>query len=144
MIVTDPQVSSNMTATKTVYFSDSQNSKRHGVPVDQNTIRASDLANVHFRGGQSPKGLRIVDQGLKHIAIGSSQITFLDAEHGRLYYRGYEINSILGNKTYEETCYCLIWGEFPTSAEAGLFQKSLAASIGQLPRLIHDVIQKYP
>ncbi|KAL8788888.1 MAG: hypothetical protein Q9213_001411 [Squamulea squamosa] len=76
--------------------------------------------------------------------MGSSRITFLDSENGRLYYRGYDMCSILGSKSYEEACYCLIWGDFPTSAEAGQFQGSLAASLQQLPRLVHDVVGKIP
>ncbi|KAL8898831.1 MAG: hypothetical protein Q9207_006509 [Kuettlingeria erythrocarpa] len=133
-----------MAATKVLYANESEAGKRHELPIEKNTIRASDLAKIQISGGQISTGLRIVDNSLAHTAVGSSRITFLDSQNGRLYYRGYSICGVLGNKTYEEACFCLIWGDFPTPGQARRFQRSLFASLGQLPILIHDVIQKFP
>lgn len=133
-----------MSTSQHLYVTDSRTGKRHEIPIDNNAIRASDLANIQDLGGQAPKALRVVDDGLQSIAIGSSHITRLDAEKGCLYYRGYNITSIFGEKSYEEVCYCLIWGDFPSPAEAALFRHGLAVSTDRPPQLLLDVIQKFP
>ena len=127
-----------------LYVTDSRTGTRYEVPIDNNAIRASDLAKIQDLGGQAPKALRVVDDSLQNIAIGSSRITLLDAEKGCLYYRGYNIASIFGNKSYEDVCYCLIWGDFPSPAEAALFRHNLGASSGRPPQVVLDVVRMFP
>lgn len=133
-----------MSMAQCLYITDGRSSKRYEIPVRQNAIQASDLASIQDPSDKTPKALRVVDECLRHIAIGSSQITLLDAERGRLYYRGYDITSILGKKTYEEACYCLVWGDWPPRAGETLFRHDLAASAEQIPQLVFDVIQRFP
>ena len=128
----------------TLYIRDSRTGATHEVPIRHNAIWASDLARIQDPSGQTPNGLRVVDETLRYVSPRLSQITFLDAGNGRLYYRGYEIVNIIGRKTYEEACYCLIWGDFPSSAEAAQFRHELFSAGGRPPRILFDVIEKIP
>ena len=130
--------------TERLYVKDGRNDRNYEIPIQHNAVQASDLAKIQDPGSQTPKALRIMDECLRHTAVGFSRITLLDAEEGRLYYRGYDITSILGKKTYEEICFCLIWGDWPSSAEAALFRQNLAASTVQVPKLVLDVIRNIP
>ena len=128
-----------------LFVTDGRNGRKHEVSINHNTVQASDLAKIQYSADdQTPNPLRIVDESLKHIAIGSSRITFLDAEKGRLYYRGHDISTIVGKKSFEETCYCLIWGELPSSAQATLFRELLVTSTEPTPQAVFDVVQRLP
>ncbi len=133
-----------MSTTEKLYVTDGRSGRNYEIPIKQNAVQASDLAEILDPGSQTPKALRIVDECLRHTAVGFSRITLLDAERGRLYYRGYDITSILGKKVYEEFCFCLIWGDWPSLAEAILFRQNLAASIVQVPQLVFDIIGIIP
>ena len=131
-------------------ITDQRTGNTYTIPIHHNAIRASDLAGIQALdietspGGLIPKGLRIVDEALEHIAPQTSRITFLDADIGKLYYRGYEVANILCKKTFEETCYCLIWGQFPSSSEAAWFRRELLLNGGTLPKLVTDTIKNIP
>lgn len=90
-----------------------------------------------------PKLPRVADESLKHTAVGFSQIALLDADKGRLYYRWYDVSSILGKKKVEGVCYYLIWGDWPSSAEAALFENKIATSTERPTQLVLDVVQKF-
>lgn len=69
---------------------------------------------------------------------------------GRLFYRGYNINSLIGGVVrdkrygYEEIAYLLLFGELPESAQLERFQQCLATS-RQLPtNFVRDVVMKAP
>ncbi|KAL9134710.1 MAG: hypothetical protein Q9175_004098 [Cornicularia normoerica] len=131
-------------------ITDKRTGSTYTIPIHHNAIRASDLAGIQAPdietspGGLIPKSLRIVDEALEHIAPHISQITFLDADIGKLYYRGYEVANILGEKTFEETCYCLIWGRFPSLSEAACFRRELFLQGRKPPKFVIDTIQNIP
>ena len=131
-------------------IADRRTGSTYTIPIYHNAIRASDLAGIRALdigaspSGFPPKGLRVVDETLEHIAPQTSRITFLDADLGKLYYRGFEVANLLGKKTFEETCYCLIWGQFPSSPEAARFRRELLLQGGQPPKLVIDTIQNIP
>lgn len=133
-----------MSSAEKLYVTDGRSGNKYEVPINLNAVLASDLANIHDPCSQTPRSLRIVDESLRHTAIGYSHITLLDAEKGRLYYRDHDITSIFGKKTYEQSCFCLIWGRWPSSAEAVAFRQDLAASVEHFPQLVLDIIRKLP
>jgi citrate synthase len=45
------------------------------------------------------------DIGLRGVAVADTKISAVDGEKGRLIYRGYEIETLAENSTYEETVY---------------------------------------
>ena len=66
--------------------------------------------------------------GLEDVVAASSAICYLDGARGVLAYRGYDINDLATQATFEEVCYLLWHGRLPTSAELGGLQSELAAA----------------
>lgn len=65
------------------------------------------------------------DPGYGNTGSCKSAITFIDGEKGILRYRGYPIEDLADNSTFEEVMYLLIWGELPNEKELETFQTSL-------------------
>ena len=63
--------------------------------------------------------------GLKGVVIGQSTICFIDGEHGILRYRGYSIEDLAKDSTYEETAYLLTYGDLPSNHELRTFSQEL-------------------
>jgi citrate synthase len=73
-------------------------------------------------------------RGLADVVAASTAISDIDGHAGRLSYRGYDINELAGNASFEEIAYLLQRGAAPDRAQHGDFQAELAAgrSIGSL------------
>jgi citrate synthase len=56
-----------------------------------------------------------------------SEVCHLDAERGRLTYRGYDVVELAVRSTYEETAFLLVAGHLPTNAELREVRRELAA-----------------
>ena len=56
-----------------------------------------------------------------------SEVCHLDAERGRLTYRGYDVVELAERGTFEETSFLLVAGRLPTAAELREFRRALAA-----------------
>ena len=65
------------------------------------------------------------DPGFMATASCWSNITYLDGDKGILEYRGYPIEQLAEESTFTETCYLLLNGELPTTAELEEFVKAL-------------------
>ncbi len=65
--------------------------------------------------------------GLEGVVATQSSICFIDGRAGRLVYRGYDIDKLVGNVTFEETAYLLWNGELPNLHEFEELRKELAA-----------------
>lgn len=59
--------------------------------------------------------------GLAGIPATKSAVSNLDGENGILSYRGYRIEDLADNCSFEETTYLLVHGELPTAAELAAF-----------------------
>lgn len=57
-----------------------------------------------------------------------SAVCQLDAERGRLTYRGYDVRQLARQSTFEETAFLLVAGRLPRSAELALFLRWIRAS----------------
>ena len=55
--------------------------------------------------------------GLRNIAVADTKICAIEAENGRLIYRGYDILDLARNSTFEETAYLLLFGDLPTKKQ---------------------------
>lgn len=64
--------------------------------------------------------------GLEGVTAASSSICFIDGQKGILSYRGYDINELAPNATFEETVYLLWEGELPTADQLSAFKADLA------------------
>ncbi len=87
---------------------------------------------------------RVVGKGLEGVVIDTSGICFIDGNRGRLIYRGYGIQDLTANVTFEEVAYLLWNGNLPTRDKLGDLRKrlsenrsiseNLSAVIRNLPR----------
>ncbi len=57
------------------------------------------------------------DPGFTSTASCESKITYIDGDEGTLLYRGYPIEQLAEHGDFLETCYLLLYGELPTTAE---------------------------
>ncbi|MCZ7357767.1 MAG: citrate synthase [Candidatus Methanoperedens sp.] len=72
------------------------------------------------------------DIGLRGVPVADTKISAVDGEKGRLIYRGYEIEALAENSTYEETVYLMLYETLPTRKELEIFKETLASE-RQLP-----------
>lgn len=63
--------------------------------------------------------------GLAGVPATKSAISDIDGEKGKLYYRGYSVESLVENSTFEETALLLLNGELPTSDGLEVFCNEL-------------------
>ncbi|MFD1332777.1 citrate synthase [Methylopila musalis] len=68
-------------------------------------------------------GLFTYDPGFTSTASCESKITYIDGDEGVLLYRGYPIDELAENGDFLETCYLLLHGELPTSAQKAEFDR---------------------
>lgn len=67
------------------------------------------------------------EKGLEGIVAAKTSISYIDGQHGRLFYQGIEINALAEHSTFEETVYLLWHGKLPTRAELDELDRSLKA-----------------
>ncbi len=82
-------------------------------------------------------------QGLKGIIAAETSIGHVDGEKGQLIYRGYDIQEVMEQSTFEQTAYLLWHGHFPNEQELD----SLTASLKEnrnLPSYMIDLIMSLP
>lgn len=70
---------------------------------------------------EKPKVVR----GLEGIYVATTEISRVDGENGRLYYRGYDIHDLEANGSFEETAYLLWYGKLPNKQELDYLRKHL-------------------
>ena len=66
-------------------------------------------------------------KGLEGVLVAESSLSFIDGEAGDLVYRGYTIDDLARNASFEEVLYLLWHGELPTTEELASFETSMAA-----------------
>jgi len=65
-------------------------------------------------------------RGLEEVVVDESRISHIDGSVGRLVYRGYAIEDLASEATFEETLYLLWYGELPDREELDTFRAALA------------------
>ncbi|MFB6103933.1 MAG: citrate synthase [Halobacteriaceae archaeon] len=71
-----------------------------------------------------------VQRGLRGVVVDESDLSYIDGDEGRLVYRGYSIEDIARDASYEEVLYLLWHGDLPTRAEREAFADEMAAERG--------------
>jgi citrate synthase len=84
-----------------------------------------------------------VYKGLVGIYVDESKITYIDGIHGKLYYRGYSLESLVENSTFEEVIYLLIYGELPTKSELELLKEKLIEE-REIPDNVLVILKSFP
>src|SRR5262245_37703095 len=88
------------------------------MPIYPGTI-GPDVVDISKLYSQS--GMFTYDPGFTSTASCESKITYIDGDEGILLYRGYPIEQLAEHGDFLETCYLLLYGELPTSAQKADF-----------------------
>jgi citrate synthase len=79
-------------------------------------------------------------RGLREVYIDRTTSSFIDGKQGKLYYRGYNIDDLATNCSFEEIVYLVMVGELPTEPQLTEFTEELRSN-RQIPDAIIDVIR---
>ena len=79
-------------------------------------------------------------RGLRDVYIDRTQSSFIDGKIGKLLYRGYNIDDLAENASFEETIYLLLYSKLPTQSELDAFDIDLKANRA-LPEAIVEIIR---
>jgi citrate synthase len=85
----------------------------------------------------------IKNTGLRGVTIASSKISDVRGAEGKLIYRGYLIQELADNVTFEETCYLLLREKLPNLAELSEFKHMLARE-RQIPEQLIAALKTRP
>lgn len=81
--------------------------------------------------------------GLAGIVAGDSSICLCGVEEQSLRYRGYSIEDLAANASYEEVAWLLLRGELPTKNELAQYRSKLK-TLRNLPVLLKNILEKIP
>ncbi|MGM0604474.1 MAG: citrate synthase [Halobacteriota archaeon] len=80
-------------------------------------------------------------RGLEGVVVAESDLSYIDGDTGTLVYRGYAIEDLAREASYEETLYLLWHGELPGDEELEAFATSMAAE-RQLSSGVLDIVRE--
>jgi citrate synthase len=86
---------------------------------------------------------KIKNTGLRGVTVADTRISNVDGENGILIYRGYRIEELARNSTFEETAYLLLNDALPNEEQLEGFQKKLSEA-RELPAFVFDSLRKLP
>lgn len=79
-------------------------------------------------------------RGLREVYIDRTTSSYIDGKEGKLYYRGYNIDDLATNCSFEEIIYLVMMGDLPTDSELTNFTTELRSNM-TIPDQIVDVIR---
>ena len=82
--------------------------------------------------------------GLEGVIAAQTAICFIDGQAGELLYRGYEIDDLARNASFEETAYLLWKGDLPTQAQLDELHAQLRAERALRPEIIDHLRHHTP
>jgi citrate synthase len=85
----------------------------------------------------------VVDRGLEGVVVGSTQLSNVEGSIGRLTYRGYNIDDLAPNATFEEVVHLLLYGHLPSRHELEALKRELGAR-RSLPEPLISAMQNVP
>ena len=123
-------------AKDTLTLIDNRTGKSYEIPVQNDSIRASDLRQIKVSDGDF--GMMSYDPAFMNTASCASRITFIDGDKGILRYRGYPIEELAEKSSYLETAYLILHGELPTRAQFDGWAHDIT-----FHTIIHENIKKF-
>lgn len=81
--------------------------------------------------------------GLAGVIAGDSAICLCGAEDESLLYRGYSIEDLAANSSFEETAWLLLRGELPSQNDLTAYNQQLR-TLRSLPAALKDLLKKIP
>jgi citrate synthase len=125
----------------TLTVTDNRTGRTYEVPVENGTIRATDLRKI--KTDERDAGLLTYDPALVNTAAVRSHITYIDGDRGILRYRGYPIEQLAEKSSYLETAYLLLRGELPTASELASWTRAVHEH-RLLPERIEGLLDGFP
>ncbi len=80
-------------------------------------------------------------RGLEGIVAAETKIGYVDGLNGRLIYRGYPIETLVKNSTFEEVAYLLLYGKLPTKTQFSEFLNKINKNV-TLPNGLFEAIKR--
>ena len=74
--------------------------------------------------------------GLEDVVVSTSEICFIDGREGRLLYRGFDVDELAEQSTFEEVIFLLWHGHLPSKKELADHLKALATNRKISPKVI--------
>ncbi|HYT66071.1 MAG TPA: citrate synthase [Vicinamibacterales bacterium] len=99
----------------TLTITDNRNGKRYEIPIQDGTIKATDLRQIKVTADEF--GMMTYDPAFMNTAACKSRITYIDGDKGVLLYRGYPIEQLAEQSDFLETAWLILFGELPTAKE---------------------------
>ncbi|MGV9171777.1 MAG: citrate/2-methylcitrate synthase, partial [Promethearchaeia archaeon] len=84
-----------------------------------------------------------VHKGLVGVYVDETNISYIDGMKGELYYRGYPIETLVKNSSFEEVSYLLIYGELPTKNQLQN-HKDLLIKERNIPDNVLRILKSFP
>ncbi|MFT4882626.1 MAG: citrate synthase [Natronomonas sp.] len=78
-------------------------------------------------------------KGLEGVLVAESSLSYIDGDEGKLVYRGYTIDDLARNASFEEVLYLLWHGELPAADELESFKASMAEE-RYIADEVHDLV----
>ncbi len=78
----------------------------------------------------------ILNTGLRGVVIADTRICEVDGANGRLIYRGYLVQDLAENATFEEVSFLLLYEKLPNEQELNAFKKQLAEARALPPEVV--------
>jgi citrate synthase len=109
--------------------------KTHKFPLYEGTLgpEVLDISKLYHDAG-----IFTYDPGFTSTASCESKITFIDGDEGILLYRGYPIQQLAEHGDFLETCYLLLYGELPTSAQKAEFDYTVTRHT-----MVHEQMSRF-
>jgi citrate synthase len=85
----------------------------------------------------------VVDRGLEGVVVGSTALSNVEGAIGRLTYRGYDIDDLAPNATFEEIVHLLLYGQLPNGHQLETLRHELSSSRA-LPEPLLAAMQNVP
>jgi citrate synthase len=92
---------------------------------------------------QKPDEEKTKNIGLRGVTVADTKISDVDGENGILIYRGYRIEELAKNSTFEETAYLLLNDALPTAQQLKEFSCRLVEA-RQIPRFVLESFKRLP
>ncbi|MEM4274668.1 MAG: citrate/2-methylcitrate synthase [Candidatus Nitrosocaldaceae archaeon] len=86
--------------------------------------------------------MNIKNIGLRNIEVADTRICFIDGENGLLTYRGFNINDLVNNSTFEEVSYLLLYDELPSAPQLTEFDKRLKEARSLPKSIINSMMDR--
>ena len=100
-------------------------------------------AQIREFRSKKPEEEKTKNIGLRGVTVADTKISDVDGANGILIYRGYRIEELAKNSTFEETAYLLLHDELPTAEQLKGFSRKLIEA-RRLPGFVLESMQRLP